>query len=56
MMRDITKRLIKKEFNLNMPSRYSNNRQKIVHRSEEYIFRLKLTLLSGFIEHFLKVR
>lgn len=58
MMRDITKRLIKKGFDLEMPSRfhYNKNRIKLKDRSEDYIFKLKLTLLSGFIEHFLKVR
>ena len=76
MMRDITKRLIKKGFKLDMPSRYGNRdggrvkqqdrnenednrnkgRKKLEDQDEEYLFRLKLTLLNGFIEHFLKVR
>lgn len=59
MKKDITKRLIKKGFNVNIPSRYNNkevSRKKLQDRDEEYLFRLKLTLLNGFIEHFLKVR
>lgn len=59
MKKDITKRLIKKGFTVKIPSRINNQevgRIKLHTRNEEYLFRLKLTLLNGFIEHFLKVR